>query len=217
MPFRDSDQSLPTGTSDSKSIGGPSLSVHYRIDLPLHPTLNAGISLPWRLSWKQVDGQPNASLPQDFSDSSSPTGGSIPFGATIHPQIGPFDFQLEATYTYFFPSDQEITDAPPGYPQATIKPGDKIKFTEEMSYPLTPNWKIGGGFEQTWGDNVQIDGVENLGTASRAVDTILGLDYRIDQQWNMGLKFTTPFPFEQFMVNQTFGSGVTLSVTLSDL
>jgi hypothetical protein len=212
LPFRHSVLSFPTGTITSNSIGGPLFVAKLHVGGWPHLVVHAGVSTPWRYKSSSVVGNPSASLPDDFDDS-FPSGTSIPVGAGVSRSFDGFKFAFDLTYTYLLPQTQDLSDAPPGYPEVQVKSGARWGLSEGLAYELSHEWMINAGLRQMWLADSQVNGTEISNTAGRVFSTSLGISYSLDKIWRYTLRGDTLFPFYAYADNETYGPGISLQIS----
>ena len=212
LPIKRSSQDFPTGSTRSTSVGGAGGTVKFHISGWAHPDIHAGFGSPWKYNKTATAGDPKASLSPDSGDS-TPPGASIPVGVGFSHSFSKFRLAFDSTYTFILPNDQNLSDAPPGYPQVAVKAANRIKISQGVAYQLSKEWKLNAGTSQQWSGNTQADGTEIAGTASRVYMTKLGASFSPTGQWRYSLTYETLFPFYAYAANQTFGPGVALMIS----
>ena len=222
---RYSESTFPTGSSQSKSFGSPSLSARYHVAInrETHLIFHSGFSTPFKFSNRRTAGDPSASMSSD-GDLSAPVGAPMG-GYTLRAGMGvsttlrsvPMRFSVDANIMHAFSSTQPVMDGPNDGLTQTVQRGNQYSLSEGVGYSLSRHWLVSGGVRQAWSSNTYTDGEEMLGTASRLFSTDVGLTYVALVDWRVTASYDTQWPFYSFIVNQPYAPSVSMGLTYTGL
>jgi hypothetical protein len=215
ISFRKSESTFPTGDMNSFSYGTPLVDMKYHAGGWAHLVLHAGASPGWTYKKSHQDGNPSASLYDDFGDGQFQ-------GAAAHVGIGASRsikrFRLAFDTTTIMPFTTRATPLdPPDAPSYSTRQGNRFQISEGLGYTLSDQWGINGGFKQMWGLDSTTEGADNLGTAGRLFTTRLGATYNASPAWRWMAAFETSYPFYNYAVNQSYSPAVSVGLTFAGI
>ncbi len=209
LPYRHSEMYLPSGSSNSTSVGGTTIGSRYHLGGPAHVVIHGSVGTPWRSSDRSSVGDPGASLPPDSNDGYT-SGTSVSLGVGGSQAMGDFRFALDLSDTYSLPTDQTLSDAPNGTPAVTLQNGNRLGLSEGLSYRLNELWRLNGGLRQSWTADQNANGKDVAGSASRVFSTSAGISYLPSPAWRVAVNYETLYPFYAYAANQSYGPGISL-------
>lgn len=220
VPLRQSEVDSTTGSSDTTSMGGPSLSVRAHLGTWAHLVFHGGFTFMSPPAFiRSSEGDTSMSLPQNLGDGAA-AGPSVNWGLGGFRSLGKFRFALDAMMVYYFNWAQDMSESPPDTPQLWIQPGMRFQLSETGGYALTRKWTALLGFHQAWqldtfSSTAGLPSIDALGTANRTYSSSVGAAFAPDHHWRFTASFDTPFPFYDYAVNQAYAPSVSLSMTYS--
>lgn len=213
VPLRISRMTFPTGNSTTASINSPGMDARIHVGGWPHLVVHVGGSLPWKYHSMTSAGDPGASMPDDLGDGMV-FGASMRVGAGVSRSFGRFRVAMDSTETHPFASTGVPSDAPPGYTQQiTTQGGDRISFSEGVSYLVTQKWSVNGGFRQYWSGPSYASGLVQADTRTRSFSTNLGVSYLPGPNWRVNGGFETQYPFYAYAVGIPYAPAVSLGMS----
>lgn len=214
LPIRRSSETFPTGTSTSWGVNSPSVNARMHLGGWPHVDVHVSGSGPWKYSSRTSSGDPGASMPDDLGDGFV-SGASISAGVGVSRSFSPFRIALDVTGTHPFSSTMTPQDAPPGVYVApvTSQSGDRLGFSEGISYSLTKSWTINGGLRQYWSGPTSVNGAIDDTSRGRSFSTNLGMSYLPNADWRFNASYETQYPFYAYAVNLPYAPAVSLGLS----
>jgi hypothetical protein len=213
--FRKSESTFPTGDKNSFSYGSPTFDVKYHLGLWPHLVIYAGASPGWVYGKNHTDGNPTASLYDDFGDGNF-MGAAANAGIGASRSIHRFRIAFNAGTIVPFTTRMYPTD-PPNAPSYVMRAGNRYQLSEGLGYTLSDQWGLNGGFKQMWGMDSSVEGTSTANTAGRLFTTNFGATYNSSPQWRWMASFETSYPFYSYIVNQSYAPAVSLGVTYAGI
>ena len=217
LPIRQTDITVPTGTMSSTSVGGTSVEGRYHYGGWSHLTFHVATTTPWQFKNKTSTGDPSSSLASVMGNDSSAmlSGSNVRVGAGVSHTFRSFRAAMDLTTTVPFATEQEPTAT---IPVATsVRKGERIQTSEGVSYLLGIKWSFSTSVKQMWGRDTTVDGLDQVGTASRSFSTALSVGYGASRDWHWMASYETLYPFYNYAVNQGCGPSVSIGMTYMNL
>ncbi|MGZ3687791.1 MAG: hypothetical protein ACXWPM_06090 [Bdellovibrionota bacterium] len=202
IPFRQSFMNFPSGSTTSSSLGGVSAHLKFHAGTWAHLVPHIAAVTPWKWRATKTDGDPGASMPEDFGDGMST--------AAFHAGIGAsrsYKFirgALDVTGMFPFAMWQTPMDGAPNSPAILVRSGNAIQLLEGIAFTLPKGFTINGNLRQMWADSTVVDGNSISGTKKRLFTTGVGLAYSPSPSWRFTGTFDTPWPFYAAAVNMPY-------------
>jgi hypothetical protein len=210
LPVRQNQMQTSTGSSSSTSVGGMNFSIKYHLGGWAHPVIHVGGGPPWAYRHRTMEGDPRAAITEDSNDGMM-GGASIHVGAGISRTFRWLRAALDSTIMLPFASTQTNTDGTAG--SVSVRRGNRLQLSEGLAYVGGRGWSINGSLRQMWSGLTSADGVDVMGTRSRAFSTSVGASYAPSKNWRLRAGYDTQFPFYAYAVNSSYSPSVTLGMT----
>ena len=213
LPLRRSSETFPTGTMTSWGLNSPSVNVRAHLGGWPHVTVHVSGSGPWKYSSRTSSGDPGASMPDDLGDGFV-SGASLSAGVGVSRTFSPFRVAMDVTGTHPFASTSTPQDAPAGFTVAdvTSQSGDRLGFSEGLSYLLSKSWTINAGLRQYWSGPTSVNGLIDGTSRGRSFSTSLGMSYIPNTDWRINASYETQYPFYAYAVNLPYAPAVSLGL-----
>ena len=215
LPLRRSSESFPTGSSQSWSLNCPSINGRLHLGGWPHVVVHASGSGPWKYRSMSMTGDPSASMPDDLGDGFVSGASVSVVGVGVSRSFHPFRIAFDVSGTHPFASTSVPQDAPAGFTVAPITSaaGDRLSFSEGLSYMLGKRWTLNTGFRQYWSGPTIINGAVDDLSRGRSFSTSVGASYIPNRDWRVNASFETQYPFYSYAVNLPYAPGASLGLS----
>ena len=99
--------------------------------------------------------------------------------------------------------------------EAKLNEGDRIELTESLTFPITREWSVAVGSEQSWTLSKKINGSVMSDTQGRGITGFISTGYYLTRFWSLGLGFDSALPLSRWGVNQPATRTISLTSNYS--